>query len=60
MAQKQQGSNPQGLFRHLLVSIGSIQCQKSNFLYIFEEAKLAHLNWHRRESNLRPQGGAHS
>ena len=28
--------------------------------FFFEEAKLAHLNWHRRESNMRPQGGAHS
>jgi len=27
--------------------------------FFFEDAKLAHLNWHGRESNLRPQGGAH-
>jgi len=26
----------------------------------FEEVKLAHLNWHWRESNLRPREGTHS
>jgi len=25
-----------------------------------KEAKLAHLNWYWRESNMRPRGGAHS
>jgi len=30
------------------------------FFFFFEEAKLAHLNWHQRESNLRPRRGAHS
>jgi len=38
----------------------------TNFLSItydnvfFEEVKLTHPNWHQRESNLRPWGGAHS
>ena len=28
--------------------------------FCIEEAKLAHPNWHRGESNMRPWGGAHS
>jgi len=30
------------------------------FIVFFEEVKLAHRNWHQRESNLRPRVGAQS
>jgi len=33
---------------------------RKTFEVFFEEAKLAHLNWHRGESNFRPYGGAYS
>jgi hypothetical protein len=34
--------------------------QNWNIKFFFEEIKLAQLNWHQRELNLKLQGGGHS
>ena len=41
------------------ISCISMRISMSNLIF-FEEAKLTPSNWHQRESNLRPWGGAHS
>jgi len=44
----------------LILKRGTHMSKLIKVFFFFEEVKLVYLNWHRRKSNMRLRGGAHS